>query len=74
MFQDLCTQVEVQETAVEAIQNDTEQTKFDLENANTELTKTIGYRRLARRYKWWIFLGMSHHGLCSMDSNLCEGC
>ncbi|KAL2782353.1 hypothetical protein BJX66DRAFT_320934 [Aspergillus keveii] len=59
MFQDLCTQVEDQETAVEAIQNDTEQTKIDLENANTELTKTIGYRRLARRYKWWIFLVVS---------------
>ncbi|KAL2782342.1 hypothetical protein BJX66DRAFT_345938 [Aspergillus keveii] len=59
LFERLREEVKVQGRDVEAIENDTRQANAELGNAVTELTKMIGYRRLARRYKWWIFLVVS---------------
>jgi len=55
LFQDLAEAVIIQEPAVQAAEEQTENVVKDTEQANVQLTKGVDHARRARKLKWWAF-------------------
>ncbi|RDI83280.1 hypothetical protein Vi05172_g6667 [Venturia inaequalis] len=53
LFQDLAETVIIQESAVKATEEQTDNVVKDTENANVQLTKGVKSARNARKLKWW---------------------
>ena len=59
LFQDLAEAVVIQEPAVQAAEEQTQNVVKDTEQANTQLTKGVDHARRARKLKWWaLFIGV----------------
>src|SRR5215469_10805624 len=55
LFQDLAEAVVIQEPAVQAAEEQTQNVVKDTEQANVQLTKGVDHARRARKLKWWAF-------------------
>lgn len=53
LFQDLAETVVIQESAVQAAEEQTDHVVKDTENANVQLGKGVEHARRARKLKWW---------------------
>jgi syntaxin 1B/2/3 len=53
LFQDLAETVIIQDTAVQAAEEQTHNVVQDTENANVQLGKGVEHARRARKLKWW---------------------
>lgn len=54
LFQDLAEQVIIQDTMVQAAEEQTDHVVKDTENANVQLGKGVASARRARKLKWWL--------------------
>ena len=55
LFQDLAEAVIIQEPAVQAAEQQTENVVKDTEQANVQLKKGVDHARRTRKLKWWCF-------------------